>query len=267
MKVQGYVYEAKIQMARLADVLNKKDLAERLRAEAADLRERFHRYFWLPELTTYALALDGDKQPCRVRASNAGQCLFTGIVPKEHADSIIGLLTDPIFFSGWGIRTIAEGEVRYNPMSYHNGCIWPHDNALIAAGMSKYGRKDAAMQVLTGLFDASLFVDFRLPELFCGFSRRKGEGPTLYPVACIPQAWAAGSVFLLLQACLGIKIDTRNQALYFDNPVLPPFLKQLKIINLTVGNAAIDAELQRHANDVTINVVKWYGHVDVWIKK
>ncbi len=266
-EVQGYVYQAQIQMAALAEMMGKKALADTLRAEAAQLRDRFHRHFWLPEMDIYALALDRDKQPCRVRASNAGHCLFTGIVPDELAPRIVRQMTAEGFFSGWGIRTVAEGQARYNPMSYHNGCIWPHDNALIAAGMSKYGHKDAVLKVLTGLFDASLFLDFRLPELFCGFVRRKGEGPTLYPVACIPQAWATGAVFMLVQACLGIDIDAEKKIIYFDNPILPPFLKQLKIINLAVGSASIDAELCRQDSDVTIHVLRRHGDVTVWIKK
>src|SRR5262249_12613354 len=155
------------------------------------LRRRFHERFFCEEIGTYALALDGDKKPCKVRASNAGQCLFTGIAEDEPARRITEQLLGDAFFTGWGIRTISSAEVRYNPMSYQDGSVGPQDNALIAAGMSRYGDKNAAVRVLNGLFEASTFVDLhRLPELFCGFIRRPGEGPTLYPVACSPQTWS-----------------------------------------------------------------------------
>ena len=168
---------------------------------AASLRDQFDKQFWCDEIGTYALALDGDKRPCKVRASNAGQCLFTGIAAPQRARQVADQLLSETFFTGWGVRTVATSEARYNPMSYHNGSVWPHDTALIALGFSRYGLRDAAAQLLTGLFDASSFVDLgRLPELFCGFPRRPGEGPTRYPVACAPQTWASASVFLLLQA-------------------------------------------------------------------
>src|SRR5205807_2310488 len=152
---------------------------------------------------TYALALDGKKQPCRVRTSNAGHCLSTNIASPEHAHSIEQILLGPDFFNGWGVRTVGAREPRYNPVSYHNGSVWPHDNSLIAAGLARYGFKQSAARILAGLLDTSIFVDLhRLPVLFCGLERRPGEAPTLYPAACAPQAWAAGSVYLLLEACL-----------------------------------------------------------------
>src|SRR5262249_31125702 len=155
---------------------------------------RFEKTFWCEDLGTYALALDGAKQLCRVRTSNAGHCLFTGIAAPERAVRVARTLLGPESFSGWGVRTLATTEARYNPMSYHNGSIWPHDNALIALGLSRYGLEEEVLQIMNGLFDASLFLDLhRLPELFCGFVRRPGEGPTLYPVACAPQSWAAAA--------------------------------------------------------------------------
>jgi glycogen debranching enzyme len=175
-EVQGYVYAAKLEMARLAGLLDKTSLADRLLEEAESLKVKFNREFWIPEMGTYALALDGDKRPCKVRSSNAGQCLFTGIVPEAYA----------------GIRTLGSSEARYKPMSYHNGSVWPHDNALMALGMGRYGLRAEVCRVMEGLFQASVFVDLhRLPELFCGFIQRPGEGPTLYPVACNPQSWAS----------------------------------------------------------------------------
>ena len=164
-------------------------------------------------LQTYALALDGSKRPCVVRSSNAGQCLLTGIARPDRARAVAESLLEQGLFSGWGIRTIDASEARYNPMSYHNGSVWPHDNALIAAGFARYGFADLVGTILTALLDASRFFEsHRIPELFCGFHKRRGEGPTLYPVACSPQAWAAGSVFLLLQAALGLTIDAPNRA-------------------------------------------------------
>jgi glycogen debranching enzyme len=168
------------------------------------------------------------------------------------------------FFSGWGIRTIATSEARYNPMSYHNGSVWPHDNAIIAAGMAAYGDKQGAMKVLTGIFDASLFITLhRLPELFCGFSRRPGESPTFYPTACSPQAWAAGAGFQLLQACLGLQIDGTRRLVSFDRPVLPPFLERVQIRNLLVGTARLDLVLDRQESEVAVRVARRVGEAEV----
>src|SRR5438105_8747009 len=193
----------------------------------------FEEMFWFEEISTYSLALDSGKLPCRVRTSNAGHCLFAGIATEEHAQRVATTLTDETSFSGWGIRTVATSEARYNPMSYHNGSLWPHDNALIAAGFARYGLKASAATVLAGLLDASLFFDLhRLPELFSGFPRRPGESPTLYPVACAPQAWASGAVFLLLEACLGLSVSAPDHRLIFSKPVLPAFLPQVTIRDL-----------------------------------
>ena len=183
------------------------------------MRERFEEAFWCEELSTYALALDGDKRPCRVRTSNAGQCLFTGIASPERARHVARTLLHPESFSGWGVRTVAASEVRYNPMAYHNGSVWPHDNALIAQGLARYGLGEKALQILTGLFEAGQYFDLhRMPELFCGFPQDPGEGPILYPVACAPQAWAAASVLLLIQACLGLEINGPEAQIYFTRP-------------------------------------------------
>lgn len=171
-------------------------------------------------------------------------------------------------FSGWGIRTVATSEARYNPMAYHNGSVWPHDNAVVAYGMSLYDLKRSAMKVLTGLFDASLYMDLRrMPELFCGFAQRSGEGPTLYPVACAPQSWAAGSVFLLLQACLGMSIDAPNRQVRFTRPVLPEWLENLSIRNLCVGQGTVDLWLERHAHDVGINLLRRDGELEIVVVK
>jgi len=267
-EVQGYVYEAKLKASQLAAVLGKKGIAEKLRKEAETLKERFLRAFWCEDLGMYALALDEKKRPCKVRSSNAGQCLFSGIASDEHASIMTGHLLHKSFFTGWGIRTLASSQARYNPMSYHNGSVWPHDNALIAFGMSRYRLKDAVMKILTGLFDASIFMDLhRLPELFCGFERRRGEGPTLYPVACEPQAWSSASVYLLLQACLGLSIQAPEKKIYFNHPVLPPFLQEVTLKNLKVGSSSIDISLIRHAQDVGVNVMRKDGDIEVVASK
>jgi glycogen debranching enzyme len=267
-EVQGYVYAAKTHAATMARVLGQEGVADRLQREAETLRGQFERTFWCEEISTYALALDGEKNPCRVRSSNAGHALYTGIAGEERAEHVAETLFDERSFCSWGIRTIAHSEPRYNPMSYHNGSIWPHDNAIIASGLGAYGFKDKALDLLTSFFDASLFVDSqRLPELFCGFRRRTGKGPILYPVACIPQAWAAGSVFMLLQACLGLSINAPEQEINFYYPLLPPSLQKIEITNLRVGTATVDLQLDRHGRDVGVTILDRDGEVEVAVKK
>ncbi len=263
-EVQAYVYRAKRAAADMARVLGDRDEADRLLKEADSLQERFERAFWCEELGSYALAVDGRGKPCRVRSSNAGHCLYGGIAEQKRGLRTAHALLGEECFSGWGIRTIATSEARYNPMSYHNGSVWPHDNAIIAAGMAAYGDKQGAMKVLTGIFDASLFIALhRLPELFCGFSRRPGESPTLYPTACSPQAWAAGAGFQLLQACLGLQIDGTRRLVSFDRPVLPPFLERVQIRNLSVGTARLDLVLDRQESEVAVRVARRVGEVEV----
>lgn len=268
-EVQGYVYAAKIAAARIAQSLGKDLHAERLNAEAVILKRRFDRAFWSDELSTYLLALDGEKKPCLVRTSNAGQCLFTGIAESKRAAKLATTLESQESFSGWGIRTVDSSEEMYNPMSYHNGSIWPHDNALIAAGLCRYGKKETALKIFEGLFSASLYADFhRLPELFCGFRRRPDEGPTLYPVACSPQAWASGAVFLLLQACLGLSIQAASHEVRFTNPVLPSWLEWVRINNLNVGPGNyVDLTITRQAQDVGFNVTRKEGEVVIVVIK
>ena len=267
-EVQGYVFAAKRRAARLALALGHAAKGERLRKEADKLHTQFERSFWCHDLSSYALALDGFKQPCRVRASNAGHCLWTGIADQKHGLRTAKTLMGNEFFNGWGVRTVATTESRYNPMSYHNGSVWPHDNALIAAGMASYGFKQGALKILCGLFDASQFLELhRLPELLCGFSRRPGEGPTLYPVACSPQTWSSVALFQLLQSCLGLQIEAPRGRLSFSQPVLPPFLEQIEIKNLRIGDAVVDLSLERHAQDVSINVLRRDGRVRIVVTK
>ncbi|MEW5895883.1 MAG: glycogen debranching N-terminal domain-containing protein [Candidatus Omnitrophota bacterium] len=263
-EVQGYVYEAKIMASRVASILHYDDLAKKWRQAAMKLRMNFYHKFWSRKKGTYGIALDGRNRLCDVRSSNAGQCLFTGIAHDGHAGKIIRNLMRPESFTGWGIRTIPSDEVRFNPMSYHNGSIWPHDNALIAFGMARYGYKKEALNVMKALFDASMYMDIdRLPELFCGFERRDGEGPILYPVACNPQAWSSASMFMFLQACLGMSVNAYENNIFFFKPVLPPFLEEVRIRNLHVGSARLDINLEYHPEDVGIKVVKRKGHVEV----
>jgi glycogen debranching enzyme len=263
-EVQGYVYEAKLRAAQLASLLGDKALAQQLRDAAQLLKKNFNEAFWCEEIGSYAIALDGEKRQCAVASSNAGHALWTGIASKKHAAKVADRLLADDLFCGWGIRTISSNEVRYNPMAYHNGSVWPHDNALIAEGMGRYGFTDKAMMVFAGLFDTSLFMDqHRLPELFCGFCKRPGEGPTLYPVACSPQAWAAASVYSLLQACLGLTFDPSKSEIRFRHPQLPPFLETVEIKDLSINGGTVDLRLQRYPNNVGINVVRKEGNAEV----
>lgn len=266
VEVQAYVYAAKIGMSSLANVLGKKQRAQELAQQAGVLQHKFSSMFWMDDRKFFALALDKYKKPLRVLTSNAGHALFTGIASPEQAAFVADQLLDARFFSGWGVRTVAKGEARYNPMVYHNGTVWPHDNAMIAAGLARYQNKEKALQILSGLFDVSVFVDLhRLPELFCGFSRIGGRGPTLYPVSCAPQAWAAGAVFMTLGACLGLQIDGVDQRLTFYYPAMPDYLQRITIRNLNVGrDGFVDVELINHTTaSVSVNVLRRTGKVEI----
>jgi len=253
-EVQGYVYAAKRMAARCARRIGRNGESERLETEAATLAERFEAAFWCPAIETYALALDGDKRPCAVRTSNAGQVLFSGIADPTRAALIAKGLLRRDFFSGWGIRTVARGEARYNPMSYHNGSIWPHDNALIALGLARYGLAEPVEALFEGLFKAATYMDHRrLPELFCGFQRLPGHGPTLYPVACAPQAWASAAPFALLQAALGLQFDPFANEIRLCNPRLPAFLNEVLLRNLQLGSSRADLRVRRHNDTVSLD--------------
>ncbi|HTU40603.1 MAG TPA: amylo-alpha-1,6-glucosidase [Candidatus Aquilonibacter sp.] len=252
-EVQGYTYAAKLAAARLSRIAGVDKKAD-LEVKAENLRVKFEEHFWCDEISSYALALDGHKRPCRVRTSNAGHCLYTGIASPEHAKRVAETLFQPESFNGWGVRTVASGEKRYNPLSYHDGSIWPHDNSLIAAGLAKYGFKHLAGKILMSLLDISTQVELhRLPELFCGVDRREGEGPTLYPVACSPQAWAAAAPFLILQACLGVSISAERKRISFDDPYLPEGIPNLEIKNLRCGGIRVDLFLERRNDSVLVH--------------
>jgi glycogen debranching enzyme len=263
-EVQGYVYAAKSMAARGAHRLGKHALGEALEAQAKNLAKRFESAFWCEDIGTYALALDGQKRPCRVRTSNAGQVLFSGIAAPERAEMVTRDLMRPSFFSGWGIRTVAREERRYNPMSYHNGSVWPHDNSLIAAGFARYGHKRAVDRVFNGLFEAASYMELRrLPELYCGFQRGRERGPTLYPVACSPQAWAAGTPLLLLRASLGLEFNPDRNEILLHKPQLPTFLDEVTLRNLRLGQSTVDLRLRRHGSDVSLEVVRNEGEIRV----
>ena len=265
-EVQGYVFAGKHLAARCALRLGLVDRALQLETDAQRLAERFEEAFWCDDLGTYALALDGAKQPCKVRTSNAGQLLFTGIARHDRARMVAADLMRPHFFTGWGIRTVARGEARYNPMSYHNGSIWPHDNALIALGLARYGLKHSVEHVFKGLFDAASYMDLRrLPELFCGFQRERRRGPTLYPVACAPQAWASATPFTLLEAALGLEFDAQRGEIRLRNPRLPAFLNEVILRELQLGPSSVDLRVRRHGDDVSLEVLRTRGQIQVSI--
>ncbi|HUD85458.1 MAG TPA: amylo-alpha-1,6-glucosidase [Xanthobacteraceae bacterium] len=265
-EVQGYVYAAKRLAARCARRLGRDAEAEKLDAEATRLAARFDSAFWCPKIGTYALALDGAKKPCQVRTSNAGQVLFTGIASGDRAALVAKGLLQTNFFSGWGIRTVARGEARYNPMSYHNGSIWPHDNALIALGLARYDHKQAVETLFEGLFNAGMYMDYRrLPELFCGFQRQRGKGPTLYPVACAPQAWASATPFTLLEASLGLEFDPFKGEIRLRNPRLPSFLDEVILRDLRLSSSSVDLRLRRHGQTVSLDTPRIKGDIRVSI--
>ncbi len=265
-EVQGYVFAGKQLAARSARRLGLIDCAVKLETEAQNLAERFEQAFWCEELGTYALALDGAKKQCKVKTSNAGQVLFTGIAREDRARMVAVDLLRPHFFSGWGIRTVARGEARYNPMSYHDGSIWPHDNALIVLGLARYGLKHSVELVFKGLFDAATYMDLRrLPELFCGFQRERRQGPTLYPVACAPQAWASATPFTLLEAALGLEFDPERGEIRLRNPRLPTFLNEVILRDLRLGDSSVDLRVRRQEDDVSLEVLRTRGKIQVSI--
>jgi glycogen debranching enzyme len=226
-EIQGYAYDARIRTARLArEVWGDPTLAERLERDAAALREHFVADFWLPEQGFYALALDGEKQPVPTLTSNIGHLLWSGLVPDEHVDQVVGHLLGPWLFSGWGVRTLAAGQGAYNPLEYHNGTVWPHDTALVAAGLARYGRRVEAGRLAMAILDAARHFDYRLPEVFVGYDRKSTALPVPYPTACSPQAWAAGTPLLLLRAMLGL--EPAGDRLRVD-PVIPDGIGHLAL--------------------------------------
>ncbi|MCA1726450.1 MAG: amylo-alpha-1,6-glucosidase, partial [Actinobacteria bacterium] len=263
-EVQGYVYMAKTRMADLFEALGDEDRADRLRGQAMMLRARFNEAFWMEDEHFFAEALDRDKRQVRTITSNPGHGLYCDIVDPEKAQHVARRLLQPDMFSGWGIRTMSKSASSYNPMSYHNGSVWPHDNALIAAGLKRYGHVKATTRLATAIFDAAIHTDYmRLPELFCGFTRRTPNRPVNYPVACSPQAWAAGSPFLLLQAMLGVSARAHENLLTINKPHLPPWLNHVELRNLQVGESRISLVFRREGEVTGFSLIQKEGDVRV----
>ncbi|MGH7914853.1 MAG: amylo-alpha-1,6-glucosidase [Candidatus Binataceae bacterium] len=267
-EVQGYVYAAYTSMAEVAARLGRRDQAIDLTGKAESLKKSFSRDFWLEPERMIALALDGEKRPCRVMTSNPAHCLAVGLLNDNQAAALSERLLADDMFSGWGIRTLSAKERRYNPMSYHNGSVWPHDNAIAATGLARYGNVAGALRILEGLFDASVHLDSAsLPELFCGFPRQEGLGPLPYPVACCPQAWSAASVFSTLQATLGLKVMGFQRRVLIDSPVMPPWLEWLRIEDLRVGDDAISLMLRRAVDGaVMVEILENRNSISVEIR-
>lgn len=264
VEVQAYVYAAKKLAGSCAMKLGWTQRANQLVEQAEQLRVRFEKAFWLEDLGCYAIALDGDKKPCAVRSSNAYHTLFCGIASPNHADRLVKTLTRCEFNSGWGIRTLARREARYNPMSYHNGSVWPHDNALIAAGLAKYGYMSAITSIFEGLCAAAGWMDQRrLPELFCGFNMKRGRGPTLYPVACSPQAWASGAPFLIIQAMLGLEFSPSSREIRLRNPVLPAELDEIIVRDVQLCGSRVDFAIRRDGSATSLRVLRTSGPIRV----
>jgi glycogen debranching enzyme len=270
-EVQGYVYEAKYRMASLMRAFGDTRTADKLKKDAADMAKRFEKAFWMPKLGFYAMALDRDKRQTQVISSNAGQLLFTRVLPQERAKTVTQRFMRDDMFSGWGWRTMSRDERIFNPLSYHRGSIWPHDNSLIAHGMALYEFREPANRLFGALFQAALkFRDYRLPELFCGIERREHDDPVQYPVSCSPQAWASGAVFLLLMSVLGIRPSAPRKELNIVNPSLPDFLDQLSIRNMRVGDSRVGLDFTRRGDRTFCNVVDIEGEkmlVNVAFKK
>ena len=264
VEVQAYAFGAWRAAAAIARAVGRPERAVAFDERAQALRTAFDAAFFDPALDSYVLALDGEKRPCRVRASNAGHALLTGLALPERAEAVVRTLMGPASFCGWGVRTVAATEARYNPMSYHNGSVWPHDNALIAAGFARYGFKREAARIFEGIFAASTYIDLRrLPELFCGFVRRRTRGPTFYPVACMPQAWAAAAPFFMLQSCLGLGFDLNRLHITFEGPMLPDFVGEVTLLNLALDGATVDVALRRSGLQVVVDVLDRRGSVRV----
>lgn len=262
LEVQGYAFAAWEAMADMARLIGDERQAE-WAARAGQVRELVEARFWMEDEQFYAIALDGDGEPCRSIGSNSGHLLFTGLPSRERARAVTKRMLSAEFRSGWGLRTLATGQARFNPMSYHNGSVWPHDTAMAAAGMAQYGERRAVALLLGEIYAAATHFHMRLPELFCGFERIPGEPPIAYPVACLPQAWAAGSVFLMLQAALGVRIDAIEGVVEIDRPLLPSGIDRLNITRLRVGDGEADLTFQQMGTHTVVMPRRSRGPVSV----
>jgi glycogen debranching enzyme len=254
-------------MAGLARLRGEADLAARLEAEAERLRARFEEAFWVDDVRYYALALDADKRPADAIGSNAGHCLWSGIVAPDRARDVADRLLAPELFSGWGIRTYASGQPGYNPIGYHTGTVWPHDSAIVAAGLKRYGFDDESNRLVGSLFEAAQgFPEYRFPELFCGFDREASPVPVPYPVACSPQAWSAGSPFLFLETMLGLRPSAERRELELLHPHLPEWLGKVTLSNLRIGDAAVDLLFHRWRGTTSAEVLRKVGDISITIR-
>ncbi|AFY42025.1 amylo-alpha-1,6-glucosidase [Nostoc sp. PCC 7107] len=266
-EVQAYVYSAKIRLAEIARMKKRLDLADRWQEEARNLKLRFNRDFWIEDQDFCALALDGDGKQVDSVTSNPGHCLQLGIFTPEKAYSVAERLRAPDMFNGWGIRTLSSLSPAYNPMGYHIGSVWPHDNSLIAMGLRSLGLIDQALELFQGILDMTGTQPYqRPPELFCGYERNGDNAPVQYPVACSPQAWATGSVFQLLQMIVNLVPDAKNNCLRIIDPALPESINQLSFHNLRVGTTILDLEFERSGNTTACRVAKKRGNLRVVIE-
>lgn len=252
VEVQGYAFGALQGMAVLSRRRGDAAAAEHWESRAIQLRDAVEQRFWSEARGFYGMAIDGQGRLCEVLASNAGHLLYVGLPSASRAERVIQHLLSPKFRTGWGVRTLAQGEARFNPMSYHNGSVWPHDSAICAAGMARYGRRDAAVILLREAFETAVHFGYRIPELFCGFSRAQDATPVAYPVACLPQAWAAGSAFMLMQACLGLRIDGEHGTIHLKNPYLPVGINEVALRDLQVQDQALDLLFKRYGERVVV---------------
>ncbi len=268
VEVQGYVYSAKVSLADLYERTGERDRAEQLRSEADELRARFNRDFWLEDKAFYALALQANHKPAVVISSNPGQALWSGIVDPEKAHRTVQRLMAPDMFNGWGIRTLSEQERRYNPIGYHLGTVWPHDNSLIASGFRRYGFDTEACEIFTAIAEAAMYFEhYRLPEVFAGFCREDYGVPVHYPVACHPQAWAAGAIPYLVETLLGLVPEAFDERLRIVRPVLPGFVDRLELRRLRVGSSRADLRFERTSQgSVSVEVLQVTGSLDVVVE-
>jgi glycogen debranching enzyme len=268
VEAQAYRYVALLEAAEVAETIGRAALAPTLRSRAGRLRERFEAEFWMEDKQFYALALDGERRPCRVLSTNPGHALWSGIASEARARAVGKRLMGDDLFSGWGLRTLAASERLYNPMSYHNGSVWPHDTAIAALGMRRYGLHEAFLTLATGLFQAVLNFDaMRMPELFCGFSRQPSQGPIRYPVACSPQAWSAGVVFQLVAGALGLAPDARANRLTLDRPCLPSWLRWVELGGLQVASSRVSLRVTQVRESAAVELIEREGDVEIIVRR
>jgi glycogen debranching enzyme len=268
VEAQGYAYAALEGGAELAALLGDTTLAGELSQEAQRLQRRFEAAYWMDKEDFYALARDGTGAPCQVITSNPGHCLWTGLIAPDRAKKIAQRMMGSEMFSGWGLRTLAMGERRYNPMSYHNGSVWPHDTAIAAAGFRRYGLTEPFFTLATGLFESVLHYNgLRMPELFCGFGRVPGQGPVRYPAACSPQAWSSGAVFHLLTAMLGLQPEARDNRLTLNEPVLPSWLRWVEVYGLAIRESTVDLRLSSGRHGAAVELLDRRGDAEVVVRR